>query len=86
MNFIARFLFDLQEMSLLAGRAVRGIFKKPHYIPESIAQMGGTRMGAVADHPALSVPGQLSSFGEDTEGEIWMSSRSNNAIYRIEAM
>jgi hypothetical protein len=53
---------------------------------KSIAQMGGTRMGAVADHPALSVPGQLSSFGEDTEGEIWMSSRSNNAIYRIEAM
>ena len=27
MNFIARFLFELQEMSLLAGRSARGIFK-----------------------------------------------------------
>src|SRR3989440_11875518 len=39
MNFIARFLFELQEMSLLAGRAARGIFKKPRYVPETIAQM-----------------------------------------------
>src|SRR6184192_1237473 len=39
MNFIARFLFELQEMSLLAGRAALGIFKKPHYVPEAIAQM-----------------------------------------------
>jgi len=53
---------------------------------KSLIQSGGTRMGAVADHAMLSVPGQLSSFGEDTEGEIWMSSRSNNAIYKIEAM
>ena len=53
---------------------------------KSLIQMNGTRMGAVADHPTLSVGGQISSFGEDTEGEIWMSSRSNNAIYKIEAM
>jgi hypothetical protein len=53
---------------------------------KSMIQMGGTRMGAVTNHPTLSVGGQLSSFGEDTEGEIWMSSRSNNSITRIEAM
>src|SRR5438309_8646482 len=47
MNFIARFLFDLQEMSLLAGRAVRGIFRKPHYIPESIAQMDYIGVGSL---------------------------------------
>jgi hypothetical protein len=53
---------------------------------KSLIQMNGQRVGAVANHPELSVPGQVSSFGEDTEGEIWMSSRSNNSIIRIEAM
>jgi hypothetical protein len=52
----------------------------------SMIQMNGQRVGAVASHGPLAVPGQLSSFGEDTEGEIWMSSRMNNAIYKIEAM
>src|SRR5437764_2755442 len=47
MNFIARFLFELQEMSLLAGRSARGIFKKPHYIPESIAQMDYIGVGSL---------------------------------------
>ena len=47
MNFIARFLFDLQEMSLLAGRAARGIFKKPHYVPEAIAQMDYIGVGSL---------------------------------------
>jgi hypothetical protein len=52
---------------------------------KSLVQMGGMRVGAVADHATLTVPGQLSSFGEDGEGEIWMSSRSQNAIFKIEA-
>src|SRR5436853_6670263 len=47
MNFIARFLFELQEMSLLAGRSARGIFKKPHYVPESIAQMDAIGVGSL---------------------------------------
>ena len=47
MNFIARFLFELQEMSLLAGRSARGIFKKPHYVPESIAQMDYIGVGSL---------------------------------------
>jgi hypothetical protein len=52
---------------------------------KSIVQQGGQRMGAVTDHPELTIPGQISSFGEDGEGEIWMSSRSSDAIFRIEA-
>jgi hypothetical protein len=52
----------------------------------SMIQNNGQRVGGIANHGALSVPGQLSSFGEDGEGEIWMSSRQNNAIYKIEAM
>jgi len=50
---------------------------------KSIVQVGGK--GTVASHPELTVPGQISSFGEDGEGEIWMSSRSSNTIFRIEA-
>ena len=51
----------------------------------SMIVMGGQKVGGNAEHPTLTVPGQISSFGEDTEGEIWMSSRSQNAIFRIEA-
>jgi phospholipid/cholesterol/gamma-HCH transport system permease protein len=47
MNLVARFLLELQEMSLLAGRATRGLFKKPHYVPESIAQMDYIGVGSL---------------------------------------
>src|SRR5262249_31784549 len=47
MNIILRFLFDLQEMSLLAARAARGVFKKPHYIPEAVAQMDYIGVGSL---------------------------------------
>jgi glucose/arabinose dehydrogenase len=50
----------------------------------SLIQRGGQRVGGVQNHPELSVPGNLSSFGEDGEGEIWMSSMNGN-IYKIEA-
>src|SRR2546421_11894843 len=39
MNIVTRLLLELQEMSLLAARAARGIFKKPRYIPEALTQM-----------------------------------------------
>jgi hypothetical protein len=52
----------------------------------SLIQAGGTRMGGITNHPELTVPGNVSSFGEDGEGEIWMSSMNGNAIYKIEAM
>jgi hypothetical protein len=50
----------------------------------SLIQMGGNRVGGITNHPELTVPGNVSSFGEDGEGEIWMSSMNGNAIYKIE--
>ena len=47
MNIILRFLLDLQEMSLLTARAGRGLFKKPHYIPEAISQMDYIGVGSM---------------------------------------
>jgi phospholipid/cholesterol/gamma-HCH transport system permease protein len=47
MNIVLRFLFDLQEMSLLAARAARGVFRKPHYVPEAIAQMDYIGVGSL---------------------------------------
>jgi glucose/arabinose dehydrogenase len=51
----------------------------------SLIQQGGTRMGGIVTHGELTVPGRISSFGEDGEGEIWMSSMQQNAIFKIEA-
>src|SRR5207249_11474789 len=47
MNFAKRFLLELQEMSLLAGRAARGVFRKPHYVPETITQMDSVGVGSL---------------------------------------
>ena len=47
MNFATRALLELQEMSLLAARAGRGLFKKPHYIPETIQQMDVIGVGSL---------------------------------------
>ena len=47
MNIATRFLLELQEMSLLAGRATRGLFKKPRYVPETIAQMDSIGVGSL---------------------------------------
>lgn len=47
MNFAARGLLELQETTLLAARAVRGIFKSPRYIPETIAQMDAIGVGSL---------------------------------------
>lgn len=47
MNIILSFLSDLQEMSLLVARAARGLFKKPHYIPEAIVQMDYIGVGSL---------------------------------------
>jgi phospholipid/cholesterol/gamma-HCH transport system permease protein len=47
MNIILRFLSDLQDISLLAARAASGIFKKPHYFPEAIAQMDYIGVGSL---------------------------------------
>ncbi len=47
MNFITRALLELQETTLLFARAVRGIFKRPRYIPETIAQMDAIGVGSL---------------------------------------
>lgn len=47
MNIATRMLFELQEMSLLAARAARGIFRKPRYVPETIAQMDMVGVGSL---------------------------------------
>ncbi len=47
MNIVTRFLLELQEMSLLAAGAARGLFKKPRYVPETIAQMDSVGVGSL---------------------------------------
>jgi phospholipid/cholesterol/gamma-HCH transport system permease protein len=47
MNFATRVLLELQETTLLAARAVRGLFKRPRYIPETIAQMDAIGVGSL---------------------------------------
>jgi len=47
MNFATRGLLELQETTLLAAGAVRGIFKRPRYIPEIIAQMDAIGVGSL---------------------------------------
>lgn len=47
MNIATSLLFELQEMSLLAGRSARGLFKKPHYVPETIIQMDVVGVGSM---------------------------------------
>jgi phospholipid/cholesterol/gamma-HCH transport system permease protein len=47
MNFATRALLELQETTLLFARALRGIFKRPRYIPETIAQMDAIGVGSL---------------------------------------
>jgi len=47
MNFATRALLELQETTLLATRAVAGIFKRPRYIAETIEQMDAIGVGSL---------------------------------------
>src|SRR4030095_9057222 len=47
MNVFTRLLLEVQEMSLLVARAVQGLFRKPHYFPETIAQMDSIGVGSM---------------------------------------
>jgi phospholipid/cholesterol/gamma-HCH transport system permease protein len=47
MNIATRFLLELQETSLLVARAARGLFRKPRYVPETIAQMDSIGVGSL---------------------------------------
>ena len=52
---------------------------------DNVVVVNGTRMGAAVTHGTLTVPGNVSSLGEDGEGELYMASMNSNAIYKIEA-
>src|SRR5438270_7016805 len=47
MNFATRALLELQETTLLVARAARGLFKRPRYLPETIAQMDAIGVGSL---------------------------------------
>jgi phospholipid/cholesterol/gamma-HCH transport system permease protein len=47
MNFATRALLELQETTLMATRAFRGVFKRPHYIAETISQMDSIGVGSL---------------------------------------
>ena len=49
----------------------------------SMVVRNGQRVGDPMTHPELKLPGNISSFGEDGEGEIWMSAM-NGSIFKIE--
>jgi glucose/arabinose dehydrogenase len=50
----------------------------------SMIQSGGKIMGGVVNHPELSPAGNLTSFGEDGEGELYFTSMAGT-IYKIES-
>lgn len=47
MNLFTRFLLELQETTLLVARAARGLFKRPRYFPELVAQMDVIGVGSL---------------------------------------
>jgi phospholipid/cholesterol/gamma-HCH transport system permease protein len=47
MNIVARSLLELQETTILAARATAGVFKKPRYFQELIAQMDTIGVGSL---------------------------------------
>src|SRR5215213_10642786 len=47
MNFATRALLELQETTLLAARVAAGVFKRPRYVPETIAQMDTIGVGSL---------------------------------------
>jgi hypothetical protein len=55
-------------------------------VVRSMIVQGGARVGGITNHAELKLPtGNIASFGEDGEGEIWMAGM-NGSIYKIEAM
>src|ERR1051325_5099801 len=46
MNIFTRLLLELQEMAMLVARAAAGLFRKPRYVPETLAQMDSIGVGS----------------------------------------
>jgi len=47
MNFVTRSIFELQETTLIAARAVGGLFRGPRYFSETISQMDVIGVGSL---------------------------------------
>jgi phospholipid/cholesterol/gamma-HCH transport system permease protein len=47
MNIATRSLFELQETTLIAARAIAGLFRRPRYISETITQMDIIGVGSL---------------------------------------
>src|SRR5919202_779813 len=47
MNIATRALLELQDTTLLMARAARRLFRRPTYIPETIAQMDAIGVGSL---------------------------------------
>src|ERR1043166_4191727 len=47
MNIFTRLLLELQEMAMLVAAAAPGLFRKPRYVPETLAQMDGIGVGSM---------------------------------------
>jgi hypothetical protein len=54
-------------------------------VVRSFVQQGGQMSGSITNHGTLSVPGKLSSFGQDGEFELYVSSMDGGVIYPIVA-
>ena len=48
MNPFKKFIFELQEISLLLGRAIKGLGSRPRYFSELILQMDQIGVGSLA--------------------------------------
>lgn len=47
MNFLTRAIFELQETTLIAARAFRGLIRGPRYFSETVAQMDTIGVGSL---------------------------------------
>jgi hypothetical protein len=79
---IGGFVYRGNKIPGLCGRYIYGLYDGGAV--KSIVVKDGQKVGSSVTHDTLTVPGDLTSFGEDGEGELYMAS-FNNAIYKIVA-
>ncbi len=79
---IGGFVYRGNKIPGLCGRYIYGTYQGGAV--KSIVVKDGQKVGNSTTIGTLTVPGDLTSFGEDGEGELYMAS-FNNAIYKIVA-
>jgi glucose/arabinose dehydrogenase len=77
---IGGFVYRGNKIPGLCGRYFYGNYQGG--VVKSIVVKDGEKVGDTVTHGSLSVPGDITSFGEDGEGELYMASM-NNTIYKI---